>query len=59
MFLERKTIGRLEGKAAFYFGASQGATALADAVSCCKVRYKFSMNAMMLSPPGCYKYVPM
>jgi hypothetical protein len=34
MFLERKTIGRLEGKQAFYFGASQGATALADAVSC-------------------------
>lgn len=33
MFLERKTIGRLEGKQAFYFGASQGATALADAVS--------------------------
>jgi hypothetical protein len=33
MFLERKTIGRIEGKAAFYFGASQGATALADAVS--------------------------
>ena len=32
MFLERKIIGRLEGKSAFFFGASQGATALADSV---------------------------
>ncbi len=32
MFLERCIIGRIEGDVAFYFGASQGATSLADAV---------------------------
>ncbi len=37
MFLERKIVGRIDGPAAFNFGAAQGATELADAVRAARV----------------------
>jgi leukotriene-A4 hydrolase len=52
MFLERKTIGRLEGKQAFYFGASQGATALADAVKTIGADHPFTRLVPDLSNGG-------